>query len=352
MRTLKFAGTSHEVGQELGQYYREWHQGSPEIPVNRRTLSRQLAIYQKHFPSLLEEIRGVAETLMGGGADYEKLLYLTIAHGVDMARVHPTPTKGCTIFGVQTDRGLIVGRNYDWIPQARDSFHVYDMNITGRNAYTAISDMNIYERQHARHKHWSFSAEDAINDQGLYIGLTFAHNPRVGYGLSSTHMIRLIVETCATVDQAVKLFRKVPLMCAKNFFIADATGKMAIVEHNSKTFRVIHPDKQGILIQTNHYLAPDLIHEDFCLENHPAHTTYLRYYETLREINLARAHFNTVYARKILRHTTYVYANDTSGFMTIWSLILDMTAQKYHLVFDTAGGEKTMTLDKPKVKNV
>jgi predicted choloylglycine hydrolase len=341
MKILKFTGSSYGIGQELERYYREWHQDLTLSSINRRTLSRQLAIYQKHFPGLVEEIRGMADASpAGGGANYELLLYAVLARDVDALRAQSAAPKGCTIFGAQTNQGLIVGRNYDWIPQARDSFHVFDMNITGCYAYTAVSDMNIYERRHASHKHWSFSAEDAINEKGLYVGLTFAHNPRVNYGLSPTHMIRLLAETCATVEQAVAVFCKIPLMCAKNLFIADAAGAMAVVEHNSKTFRVIRPNKQGVLIQTNHYQAPDLAREDFCLKNHPAHTTYLRYYETLREINLAGASFGPNHARKILRRTPYVYADSPDGFMTIWSLVLDMTARHYRLIFDTAEGEK------------
>ncbi|MDR3125638.1 MAG: C45 family autoproteolytic acyltransferase/hydrolase [Candidatus Nomurabacteria bacterium] len=342
MRTLKFTGNSYEIGRELEEHYREWHQDLP-TDINRRTLSRQLAIYRKHFPSLIEEIRGMADEATGEGS-YEKLLYSVLAHGVDNMRVRPPETKGCTIFGVKTPSGLIVGRNYDWIPQARDAFHIYNMNITGRYSYTGISDMNIYKRRHASHKHWSFSAEDTINEKGLYIGLTFAHNPRFGYGLSSTHMIRLIAETCATVDEALKVFRKVPLMIAKNFFVADASGNMAIVEHNSKIFKVLRPDERGILIQTNHYLAPELAREDFCLKECPAHDTYVRYYEALCGINRAGKDFNATYAHKILRKSPYIYANDPDGFMTIWSLVLDMTAKHYHLVFDTASCERTMEI--------
>jgi predicted choloylglycine hydrolase len=279
-----------------------------------------------------------------GGGSYEKLLYAILAHGVDQLHHQTPPVKACTIFGVKTASGLLVGRNYDWIPQARDTFHVYKMNIKGRHAYTGISDMNIYQRRHAGHKHWSFSAEDAINDQGLYIWLTFAHNPRYGYGLSSTHMIRLVAETCSTVEQAIKVFRKVPLMCAKNFFIADAKGNMVVIEHNSKTFKTIYPNDDGVLIKTNHYLSPDLAHEDFALQNHPAHTTYLRYYETLREINKHLPDFSLENIRHILRQTPYVYVNDPSQSMTIWSLVLDMTARRHSLIYDTSWAERRVDL--------
>jgi predicted choloylglycine hydrolase len=347
MKVFNFSGDSFAVGQELEQCYHEWHSDLDSIKVNPYTLRRQMAIYKKHFPSLLDEIRGMAKA---GGGSYEKLLYAILASSVDQLHHRAQPTKGCTIFGVKTANGLLVGRNYDWIPQARDAFHVYKMNIKGRYAYTAISDMNIYQRRHAGHKHWHFSAEDAINDQGLYIGLTFAHNPRYGYGLSSTHMIRLVAETCSTVEQAIRLFRKVPLMCAKNFFIADAQGNMVVIEHNSKTFKIVRP-KDGILIKTNHYLSPDFAREDFALQNHPTHTTYLRYYETLREINKYLPDFGIENIHHILRRTPYVYANDPAQFVTVWSLAMNITAQHHRLIYDTTTGEKDLVLTKPADKN-
>jgi hypothetical protein len=67
MKTLKFTGNSYEIGRELEQHYHGWHQDLPSN-INRRTLSRQLAIYRRHFPSLIDEIRGMADGATGGGS--------------------------------------------------------------------------------------------------------------------------------------------------------------------------------------------------------------------------------------------------------------------------------------------
>ncbi|MDR0887400.1 MAG: C45 family peptidase [Candidatus Nomurabacteria bacterium] len=335
MRINKFAGTSREVGEQLGKFYEQQNRSLRDVQVNEATLNRQLAVYKKHYPELLEEIGGVA---VGGNFDLEKLLYVSIAQDVDQRMSRVKATESCTIFGVKKGDKLLVGRNYDWLPQARDCFHIYEMDIAKRYKYIGITDMTIFDPHHTSHKHWSFSAEDAINDQGLYIGLTYAFNQRWSYGLASTHIIRLVAETCGTVAQALKVFRKTPLLTPKNFFIADKYGNMAAIEHTSKTFRVVRPDKDGILIQTNHYTAPDLLKEDSVFKQHPAHTTYLRYYETLREIK-RHPDFKFANIRPILRNTHYVYA-DSNDHQTIWSLAMDMTSGKREIIWDDASGEK------------
>jgi len=190
--------------------------------------------------------------------------------------------------------------------------------------------------------------EDYINDQGLFIGLTYAHNPAASYGLTPSHIMRLIAEKCTTVSQALKIFQKVPVCYAKNFFIADKHGAMAVVEHAAAhQYQVLQPNA-NVLIHTNHYLAPRLVSHDQVLIEHPTHTTYLRYYEALRGINrcLERdGQFTRSDAMAILRQSNYVYTQDLPRFATIWSLALDLGDACYDLRFDTLTGEKSVRLE-------
>jgi predicted choloylglycine hydrolase len=337
MKKLKLIGNSYEIGLQLGAIYKANGRDLSDVEVNQPTLKKQLAIYSKHYPSLLEEIRGISQA---SGINHEKLLYVSLAKDIDFQRRKYSATEACTIFGVKTKQGLIVGRNYDWVSQARDCFQIYKMEISGRHNFFGVTDMNTWDQKHTSAKHWSFAPEDAINDKGLFIGLTFAYNHKVGYGIGSTHFIRLIAETCETVDQAIKTFRKVPASIPKNFFIADAKGDMAVVEHTSKKLAIIHPDKHGTLVKTNHYLSPSLTKEDTIIKDNFATTTFLRYAEVSQYINTHLDNFSAQHATRILRQTPYTY-DDGGQFKTIWSLVLNMTDKHYNIYYDTASGEKS-----------
>ena len=148
-------------------------------------------------------------------------------------------------------------------------------------------------------KHHYYDADDALNDKGLCIGLTVATADPWSYGLIATHIIKLIAESCTTVEDALKVFKRVPLCCPKNFFIADKNGDMAIVEHTSEKYKIIY-HKNGILIQTNHFVDPELAKDDTVLICVPGHNTCLRYKEDLQKITAMKTHFKIWYVMKIL----------------------------------------------------
>lgn len=69
---------------------------------------------------------------------------------------------------------VFVGRNYDWLPEAREFFERYDLSIKGANRYFAFTDEGVWGR-HIGRRSRDFYVEDAINEYGLYVGLTYCH---------------------------------------------------------------------------------------------------------------------------------------------------------------------------------
>ena len=116
--------------------------------------------------------------------------------------------KACTIFGYKVKNNLFVGRNYDWLPETDKIFEVYKVVNLQRNSYIAITDMGIGSPATAKPKYFYYNADDAINDKGLFIGLTFAYADEWSYGVSCIHMTKIIAETCETVEEAIKFLKK------------------------------------------------------------------------------------------------------------------------------------------------
>jgi len=340
MKITTFKGNFFEIGEQQGKIYRKNEMNVRNVKINHNLYKNQLRVYKKHYPEMLEEFKGMAE---GGKFDEKKMIYNFIA-GETLSFINRFDLKkACTMFGVKNANGFFVGRNYDWHPVTEEVFEVYKVKNTMKNPFIAITDMGISGQSTAKPKYLFYNADDAINDKGLFIGLTFAYNNKWNYGLSCIHMIKLIAETCATVDEALKVFRKVPLCCPKNFFIADKHGKMVVVEHTSKRFKILYP-KDNVLIQTNHYTDPELAQEDTVLHEMPTHNTFLRYYETLQKINARKERFQLFDVMKILGNIESCICQNHPDIKTIWSLALDMKNLKYKLYWKLLGKRKEKTL--------
>lgn len=328
---LKFTGTH----AEYGQFYAELMQKNGHDfyrHVNAKTLAHQRRVYQKFYPAILTELEAVAATV---GLPLEFILYEGIASSVDHWRGRLRPQNhGCTIFAVHEGDQTFVGRNYDWIPAAREFYNIYRVEIQGAHRYFGFSDESVWYRHTGKSTRKPYFV-DALNDQGLYIGLTFSNIDSWGYGILPIHLIRYVAENCATTRQALNAFAKLPGAIPKNFLIADARGDTAVVEHAGRRYAVLRPDSRGVLIHTNHCLAPELIRHDTVRERHPQTDTFLRYAETEYLVNNQLPNFQFTDIWRILRRSHYIYSQET-----IWSLALELSTQRFNIYHDTATGQK------------
>lgn len=325
MKEIVFKRNYKEIGKQLGKIYRKNGKFFSIKKINKTLYQKQLFYYKKFYPELLEELKGISE---GGNYNYENVVYENITGEIGWYKNRLKTS--CTIFGVKNKFGTFVGRNYDWYPKTTAS--IYKYNNPQSYKYTAITDNNYGPEP--KKEDISYYIDDAINEKGLYIGITFAYGSNTSYGLSSQHIRKLIIEKCKNVKEALAIFKKIPVSCPKNFFIADKVGNMIVVEHASgKNYKVIKP-KNGILIKTNHYLDPALVKQDLILSARPTNSTFVRYYELLRNINLIGA--NKIkqddITKLILNKKSYIRQNSPTS-KTIWSLSMDMKKGKYDFYY-------------------
>lgn len=326
MKEITFKGNYREIGKQLGKIYRKNGKSFAVKKFDKNLYEKQLSFYKKFYPELLEELEGISE---GGSYNYEDVVYDNVAGEIDWYKNKIKKTS-CTIFGVKDKFGTFVGRNYDWYPKTTASIYKYNNPYSYK--YIAVTDNNYGPKP--KKKDILYYIDDAINEKGLYIGITFAYGAGISYGLPSQHIRKLIIEKCKNIKEALAIFKKIPVCCPKNFFIADKSGNMAIIEHASgKNYKVIKP-KDGILIKTNHYLDPTLTKQDLILNARPTNGTFVRYYELLRNINLIGV--NKIkqddITKLILNKTSYVRQNSPAT-KTIWSLSMDMKKGKFDLYY-------------------
>lgn len=91
---------------------------------------------------------------------------------------------------------------------------------------------------------------DGINGDGLAVTLSFGGRRVVGDGFGMPVILRYVLETCATTDQAVRALARVPSHMAYNVTVLDAEG-------HARTVRVA-PDRPAEVderaVATNHQL--------------------------------------------------------------------------------------------------
>ena len=336
----KFTGTAAEFGAYLAQKLAERNHNF-DTRVNRRTFNKQLKIYQKFWSEIIEESKAVANYLNMPG---DEILYDEIASTVDNQKrhvkiAHDAKTDACTIFAIHENGKTFVGRNYDWDSSARNYFQNYDLKIGDSYHYFAFSDEGTYPRHYGR-RTWKLYMEDAVNEHGLYIGLTASklREKYWNYGFSSYHMIRYIAEHCKTTKEALAVFRKIPVAVPKNFLIADRSGDIAVIEHTAKDYKILRPKTflgADYIVHTNHCLTSDYAKLDPVLTFNPKADTFLRYAEADYLIRTQLPNYNFTDTGRILRNSYYIYNADT-----IWSLALELSEPRLTYYRDTTEGQK------------
>ncbi len=342
MKRERFKGTYFDVGKQKGLIYASNGLRTTVFPPVRRNLLReQIEIYQQYYPALIEEINGIAE---GGKFNQEVALnYFLTSH------VETTHPQGCTIFGVNNRNGIFIGRNYDWRFAANKLATLYVVDIKGKKKYVAVTDMWIPSTGRINRRFLTFNEEDIVNEDGLFMGMTYAYHLQRGLGICNSHAIKFVAENCATVEDALKFLKDVPISSPKNFVLADATGEMVVFEHASgRKSHVVRP-VDDCLVKTNHYLSRLSDEErevDWASKPEGTHyaNSFTRYgrVQKLLEGRTKELVFDDVTC--ILTDKQVRVHNTRLGIKTIWSLVLDLRNRRYLVCQDDDVSEFTRLL--------
>lgn len=205
---------------------------------------------------------------VGAKSDAELNVYI-MENLLDGRRLdYDLPDVGCSTFVANILNGeCIFGRNFDQI-ECRQLV----LKTQPKNGYESLSVVNLsYIGLPAtgplfteNNRHFILSAPylplDGVNSCGLAIGILkipkASTNQNTGkIGLNSTAAIRLVLDKCATVDEAVEILGQYDMHASANsdfhFHIADRSGKSVVVEYVENEMVVVESD-----FATNFLLTP------------------------------------------------------------------------------------------------
>jgi predicted choloylglycine hydrolase len=181
--------------------------------------------YAKFAPAILEEIAGIANAL------------------------DTSLERACLFFGNGGLRPRLGGCSVAMSPAAFG--RNYDFRLADYGARLALV------QPEGSHASIGFSELltgrlDGMNEHGLSVALHLVGHQRLP-GMSCLLMIRIVLDQCATTDEAMEMFRRFPNAVAYNYSLLDAAGQAAVVEAMPGAF---HARRGSALACTNHFQSP------------------------------------------------------------------------------------------------
>ncbi|MBS4220948.1 acyl-CoA--6-aminopenicillanic acid acyltransferase [Bacillus sp. FJAT-49711] len=181
-----------------------------------------ILLFSKIIPSMLDELHGLADAL---NWTMEDALREFGGYYVEYEK------SGCSIL---TGSEFLI-RNYDSHPGYYEGrYTIYQPTDTG---YAVIGpSMQITGRT------------DGMNEKGLAMGYNFINRLRSGNGFVCNMIGRIILETCANVEEAISLLQEIPHRTSFSYVLLDPSGETYVVEASP---RKVVARKSNI--STNHF---------------------------------------------------------------------------------------------------
>ena len=340
VRHLVLRGSQFEIGARLAQTGLAEH-GLRKAPAAEPLKVRAQRRYmQKNFPLHYERMRGAAAAL---GVDLEK-------DEVDCSYLNYAPRlPACsTVFYPPhrtADSHSVLSRSFDFTtgtftaappapgepPAASRPYVIEAYPDEGYpSLYLAAFDLLA-------------GCTDGINAAGLMVALNADAESAAGFplqpafgsavGVSEIQLQRLLLDTCATVDEAKDLLLETKhfYMCAPcHYLIADRSGRSFVWEFSSARNTEYVIDGQGrVQILTNHLLHRHPSKDDLPCENFAA-GTFARFRALAGQIDLAdrplsREQIAAVHASVSITDESYPEPQQVPD-RTLWHAVYDADA--------------------------
>jgi predicted choloylglycine hydrolase len=222
VEVVELKGDAYQIGAKQGCAL----QGKGDMYHSDADMTEGRKLLNEISPSLLAELAGLANRM---GMDLNTAIQFYGGYDIQM------PSMGCTTLANRT----FYVRNYDFSNVFYDSRLVL---IQPNKGYASIG----FSQQ-------VIGRLDGMNEKGLVVGLHLVNEKVEQKGMKGflvTTICRLILDQCATTEEAVTLLNQVPHQYCYNFSIMDKEGNNAIVE-SSPEAQVVHYHPE--LICTNHF---------------------------------------------------------------------------------------------------
>lgn len=265
---IQFRGTHYEFGYHQGELLKN-SLLLPNRKAQRDQKSMQLIVdedqaiemLERFAPRIWEEIEGLADALKWPLLDAVREF-----GGYYLEYVR----SGCSI--ISHSDFLI--RNYDSAPQGYEGRFVLYKPTDG--GYASIGpSMQVTGRT------------DGLNEKGLVMGYNFINRRNSADGFICNMIGRLILEHCATVEEAIDLLKELPHRRSFSYVLLDRNGRSVVAETSPRAVIVreaaVSTNHFEILSEENRYQLDDSKRRESALLAHSAVSNDA--YEAFRLLN-------------------------------------------------------------------
>lgn len=272
---------------------------------------------------------------------------------------------GCTTFNSVTPEGdYLFGRNFDYTESE------YMLVWTDpEDGYASVSSValifNGYDADFTPESEVNraltllapYAPLDGINEKGLSVGiLELSANPvfqvTEKVNLTTTTMVRAVLDKAATVAEAIEIFRSYDMRdflfggCTYHYHVADADGNSAVIEYIDGKINVIYPEKKqdsavDYLVAANYYLTAGV--------SDPGGLGYERTDRAYAALDAAKGVTDEREAMNILKSVS-MKDEDLHGYIcsTLWSAVYNMNDRSVQICYGNDFSKTySFSLDKP-----
>ena len=248
---------------------------------------------------------------------------------------------GCTTFNATTPEGdAVFGRNYDYMDSP-----AMTVWTNPEDGYASVSTVSLYFLGYGG----DFLPDnlvtslltlvapyipvDGMNEKGLSVGVLELETPETFQqtekkDITTTAIIRAVLDHAATVDEAVEIFNNYDMHdllgvgCTYHYQVADANGDTAIIEYVNGETTVIRPDETGTLVATNFWLSEGVDDPDGAGHDR---------YETAKNMLAEKNYVVTENEAMDILEATHMVNADLHGYVcsTIWSVVYNNTDRTF-----------------------
>ncbi|OCA88419.1 peptidase C45 [Bacillus sp. FJAT-27225] len=233
---IQLRDSSFDIGLKMGKYIKN----KPILKTLELITKSEIdyknmkAIFSYFAPHLLDELDGLSQ-----GLEISLSRAASLFSGYDMPK---TEAMGCSAL-ITKDYYV---RNYDFSPV------LYDGVFSLVQPETAFASAGYNLQILGRH--------DGVNQEGIVVGLHFVSNNGYTKGISPWTAIRMVLDKCSSIDDAIYMLKEIPHSACYNFSLGDKEGNIAEVEATPE--KVIVRYGQSFMTCVNHFQDDLLKHKN------------------------------------------------------------------------------------------
>lgn len=260
IRHLTIGGSDFEIGKRLGQLASERHAYVPSRYATDPTFARaRRAYFQRNYPSYWERACGLAAAF-GFDAQSENYDFTNLPYHLEV----PFPVPACSVVyyppsTTATDHGYL-SRNYDFPTGTMADVMGIPLSAEARSRIRPVMSEPYIMEWHPEGRGYSSIAIhafdlmggtlDGMNSEGLVVSILadeqalFELGPRLevnpgtarAIGLNELQLARLLLDTCATAEDAKEALLTVKQYYAYiplHYMVADRNGNSFVYENST-----------------------------------------------------------------------------------------------------------------------